>query len=180
MKYFKRIILVSLVTILYLTRLPAQNHDHEHGHDHSELRNEIGIGGGALYSPDHETWGGGFHLHYFRALGLHGKWALGGGLELARIDGNHFTLGAGAKYQPIERLEIGLIPGITFFKHDDDESSDTHGHDDSGYRSRFSVHVEAVYDLLHFGKFHLGPAVDYSWSKDDAHFMLGVHAAYCF
>lgn len=151
-------------------------------HNHSHARNEIGISPGATYSPSHETWGFGIHAHYFRTLSEHSRWAVGGSLEQVSSHGSHWSVSVGPKYQILDRLSIALMPGITFFKHDE-ESHDHAAHaanDPHGKRGRFSLHTELVYDLIHLDHFHLGPTVDYSWSKDDAHFMVGIHCAYSF
>lgn len=148
-------------------------------HSHSHARNEVGISPGVTYSPSHDAWGFGLHAHYFRTLGEHSPWAIGGSLEGVWSHGNHWTVGAGARYTLFDRLNLAVMPGITFFTHDEDGHS-MDGDDSHGNNPRFSLHVELVYDLIHWKQFHLGPAVDYSWSKHDSHFMLGVHCAYGF
>lgn len=154
----------------------AQHHDEGHnGHSHS--RNEIGVSGGGLYGTDDKTWGGGLHIHYYRTLGDHSRWAVGAFAEQAWLEGSHFSAGAGIKFEPVDRLHLGVLPGITVAKHKEEHHGHTHHH---GNKTRFSLHLELVYDLFHWDKFHLGPAFDYSWSKKDSHMMLGVHAAYCF
>jgi hypothetical protein len=151
----------------------AQEHEH-HGHEHS--RNEIGFSGGALYAFGHNEWGSGLHLHYFRTLRLHSKWSLGGGVEQVWVDGSHFNVGAGVKYQLLERLSISALPGISFISHNE---TDAHSAEKPP-KTLFALHLELVYDLFHWDKFHLGTVLDYSWEKRDSHAMLGIHAAYCF
>ncbi len=160
-----KIFISSLSFIFTFISLSAQEHHHSHA------RNEVGLSTGAIYAPNDKMWGVGAHIHYFRTLSEHSKWALGGSFEEAWAEGNHFSIGAGVKYEVIERLELGLLPGITFLKHEEGES---------GYSTHFSLHVEAVYVLFEWKHFHLGPAIDYSWLKGDTHFMLGVHAAFSF
>ena len=146
----------------------------EHGHEHS--RNEIGFSGGLLYAFGHKEWGGGLHLHYFRTLKVNSKWSLGGGIEQAWVDGNHFNVGAGIKYQLLDRLSISALPGTSFISHND---TDKHGENEPR-KTLFTLHFELVYDLFHWDNFHLGTVIDYSWKKSDQHAMLGIHAAYCF
>ena len=172
MKYL-RILIVLIYCLLHTLFIHAQ----EHGHDrHEHSRNEIGISGGALYSFGHREWGGGAHLHYFRTLGLHSKWSLGGSTELAWVDGNHFNLGAGVKYQLFDRLSIALFPGVTFFSHHGNEEHHTH----QPRKAQFTFHFELVYDLFHWDNFHLGTVFDYARTKHDSHAMIGIHAAFCF
>jgi hypothetical protein len=159
------IILLSCVCCTLFTY--AQEHKHEH------FRNEIGFSGGALYAFRHHEWGTGLHVHYFRTLWLHSKWAFGGGFEQAWIDGNHFNVGAGMKYQLIDRLSISALPGVSFISH---KKADTH----QPRKTLFTLHFELVYDIFHWENFHLGTVLDYSWGKSDPHAMIGIHAAFCF
>ncbi len=172
MSYITKLLFISIY-LLGVTTIYAQEHHHH-------LENEIGLSTGAVYSFEHKEWGTGVHIHYFRMLGEHSKWSLGAEVESVWSDGNHYTIGAGVKYEIIDRLNIGLLPGITFLKHHDETHTSHTQHDDSKYESLFSLHVEVVYDLFHWEHFHLGPAVDYSWTKNDPHCAIGVHAAYCF
>ena len=152
---------LKIITILFfLTTTIKASYAQHHDHLHSE--NEIGLSSSAVYSPDHKEWGTGIHVHYFRMLSPHSKWSLGGGIEGVFADDKHFSFNAGVKYEVINRLSISLLPGILFVK------------------PSFSLHTEIVYDLFHWENFHLGTAIDYSWSKDDSHFAVGIHAAYCF
>lgn len=171
-----KVFLLLALVFLPLISLVAQEHNHSHE------RNEIGISPGAIYSPSHRNWGFGIHAHYFRTLGEHSPWALGGSIEQVSAHGSHWSFSLGAKYQLFDRFNLAVMPGVTFINHDDD------GHDHASHaigdehsnRAKFSIHFELVYDLIHWKHFHLGPAVDYSWSKHDAHFMFGVHCAYAF
>jgi len=132
------------------------------------LRNEIGISAGALYSPNHEEWGTAAHIHYFRTVSDRSRWSLGGSVEQAFIDGSHWTFAAGVKYQ-IDHFGLSLMPGVKFLNHDH-----------SSNETLFSLHAEIVYDLFHWKRFHLGPAIDYAWAKNHSHFMLGIHGAFSF
>jgi len=168
MKYLMNFIILFCVSHIY-----AQKHIH---HEHEHSRNEIGFSGGALFSLGHREWGGGAHLHYFRTLSLHSKWSIGGSVEQAWVDGCHFNLGAGIKYQLFNRLSIATFPGVTFFSH---KETDEHGTNEP-QKNRFTLHFELVYDLFHWDSFHMGTVLDYSLVKNDSHAMIGVHAAFCF
>ncbi len=169
---YLRLVITLFICFCTISLLADDHHPHR--------RNEIGFSGGAIYTLDHKVWGGGIHIHYFRTLGEYSRWSLGGGLEQSWSDGNHFSVGVGTKYRIIDRLSIGIIPGIVFFKHDEDDVHAGHEHEKSDRDTRFSVHFEVVYDLFHWERFHFGPAIDYSLSKNDSHFMAGLHFAFCF
>ncbi len=163
--YLPKLFICFLVILTTTYTLRAQEHNHEHA------RNEIGLSTGAIYAPNDNMWGVGAHIHYFRTLCPNSKWSIGGSFEEVWTEGNHFSIGAGVKYEVLENLEIGLLPGVTFLKHEDSGEN---------YKAHFSLHAEVVYNLFHWDHFHLGPAIDYSWLQGDSHIMLGVHAAFCF
>lgn len=161
--------------VVFLGSIAAQEH---HGHSHS--RNEVGISGGAVYSFDHSQWGPGVHVHYYRTLGEHSRWSVGGMVEYVSVHGDHMAVGAGVKYQLTEKLSFGVLPGATFLRHEEHEHHGDHSHVHKDRETLFSVHVELVYDLFHWDKFHLGPVIDYSYARKDSHGMIGVHGAFCF
>lgn len=158
---------------LFCTERIYSQHDHEHN------RNEIGINTGALYALGDEKWGSGVHLHYFRTLGDHSRWAIGGFVEQTLFFDSHFSLGAGVRFNVFDKLYLSAMPGIAFTKHKHDH--DHYGHEshdhDNKTKTKFSIHGELVYSLFEWKGFHMGPAFDYSWSKGDSHIMLGIHAA---
>lgn len=162
----------------------------EHHHKTSDpmachmSRNEIGLSGGALYGPAHGEWGGGAHLHFFRTLRPQSRWAWGAmaGADWMK-DGTHLTLGAGMRYALPWRMEVSLMPGLALARHDMDGMDAHEGHDHGSpandkYKAYFATHAEWVWHALAIGRFHLGPAIDYSWMKDDSHLMLGLHGAW--
>ena len=161
------------LVILSFGNICAQEHER---HTHKHLRNEIGFSGGALYAIGHKEWGGGVHLHYFRTLKPHSKLSLGGGIEQAWVDGSHFNIAAGAKYQIFDRLSISALPGASFITHKETATHDTH----EQKKTLFTIHFELVYDIFHWDKIHLGTVLHYSWKAKDQHAMIGVHIAYCF
>ena len=166
----KHILSCILLLFLFPLNMFSQEHEHEHA------RNEIGISPGITYSPSHKEWGFGVHAHYFRTLGEHSPWALGGSIEQVSSHGSHWTISAGGKYEIFDRLNIGVMPGVTFFHHTH-EHAEEHEHTS---KAQFSMHFELGYDLIHTKHFHFGPAIDYSWTRHDNHLMLGIHCAYGF
>lgn len=168
--------IISLIVFMALLPLSVGAQEQEHAHTHA--RNEIGISPGVTYSPSHKEWGFGIHAHYFRTLGEHSPWALGASIEQVSSHGSHWTISAGAKYELFDKLNIGVMPGITFLHHIHEAEHDTkHEHTN---KAQFSMHFELSYDLIHTEHFHFGPAIDYSWTRHDNHLMLGIHCAYGF
>ena len=179
----KKICVWCLIVISVLTGADNLYAQHEHHDHHHHGRNEIGLNTGTLYAIDDNKWGSGVHLHYFRSLGDHSRWAIGGFVEQTFFFDSHFSVGLGAKFRVIDNLYFSALPGLTFSKHSHDHHEgdghdhETHNHESDKTKTKFSVHTELIYNVIRWKKFHMGPAIDYSWSKDDSHFMLGVHAA---
>ncbi|MGL5318181.1 MAG: hypothetical protein ACRC9Q_05750 [Bacteroidales bacterium] len=149
-------------------------------HNHVHGRNEIGLSVGPSYSFDHKEWKASAHVHYFRLLKPHSRWALGAGVESVFGEGSHYNFSAGVKYSPINHVQIALMPGVNLVK-----EKGEHGHSGEDafhdkFSVRFAMHAEMVADLLIIGNFHMGPTMDFSWSKHHSHLMLGVHTAYSF
>lgn len=156
---FKSLLLLVLVILCADLKVKAQENHKKHecgGHP----RNELGLGASAAYEVNHREWAPSFHLHYFRALTPHSRWALGGGIEYMKEEKRHFEIGLGVRYELIEKLHLTVVPGVTVTD-----------------KARFSVHSEVVYEVLHCGRFHLGPVAGYAWSKGHAHCSIGLHTA---
>ena len=162
---WRRIVLFMAISWLGIDYVVAQKGSHHHD------RNEIGFGFGAVYAMDDKVWGKGAHLHYFRSVKPESRLSFGCGLEQVWAGGQHFSINAGVKYELFERFDLGVMPGVTFFKH---------LHENQGGNSRFSLHFEVAYNLFNRGNFHLAPVVDYARVRGDAHLMPGLHLAYCF
>ncbi len=155
----KKVLLFTALIACSVQFLKAQQKQIEHQHP----RNEIGIGAGAAYEFNHREWLPSFHFHYFRTISPHSHWALGGGVEYLKSDEKHVEIALGARYQPIENLHLTLLPGVTMTD-----------------KVRFSVHVEAIYEVVHIDRFHLGPVFGYAWSHAHSHCSVGIHLAVSF
>jgi hypothetical protein len=189
MKYFNKAIIFSFL-LFFVSNIYAQEHsceehdckEHTHkAHSHSS-RNEIGFSTGAFYGINHKEWGSGLHLHYFRTLKPHSKWALGAGFEQVWVDGSHFNVSAGVRYHLLNQLSVAAFPGVTFVSHKDEHESHLERsvieHEDN--KPKFTMHFELVYDFFHWRNVHFGAVLDYAWKRHDSHAMIGIHTAICF
>lgn len=152
----KKILMFVVVLFIAISGVKAQ-------HDHDHPRNEIGLGVSGVYEINHKEFSPGFHAHYFRSFSPHSDWAWGGGVEYVRGDEDHFEIGMGVRYEPVRKLQLSLLPGISIA----DEV-------------QFSLHSELIYEAFHISKIHLGPVIGYAWTKDHSHLSAGVHIAYAF
>ncbi|MGL5013236.1 MAG: hypothetical protein ACRC6V_02965 [Bacteroidales bacterium] len=165
-----------VTSILATSCLVINAQSHVHG------QNEIGISFGPNYSTQHKEWRAGAHMHYFRGLTPHSRWKLGGGLEYIFGGGKHYNVSLGASYSPFRHFHVTLMPGVNFINEDDHDHGEIvmDDHESDDLKVGFALHGEVVYDLVVIGKFHLGPTIDFSWSKNHSHFMAGIHTAYSF
>lgn len=156
----KKGILVVLAAATSVLGLRAQERA-GHG-EHAHPRNEAGLSLGAAYGIEHKEWAPAIHAHYFRTLAPHSRWALGAGIEFIPGEERHWEIGAGARFQVLNDLQLSLMPGISIVD-----------------KAKFSLHTEAVYEAIHLGGFHFGPVVGYAWTRDHSHVSAGIHARFC-
>lgn len=171
---------ITILLLFFTLSLPVDLMAQKQKQAHIHKRNEIGLSPGVIYSPSHHSWGLGIHAHYFRTLADHSPWALGASVEQVFSHGTHWTISAGGKYELIHQLNLAVMPGITFLHHHAGEHDHTDTEEAHAHKIQFSLHIELGYDLIHLPHFHFGPAIDYSWTRNDTHFMLGIHCAYVF
>ena len=157
----KKGILVVLAAATSVLGLRAQERA-GHG-EHAHPRNEAGLSLGAAYGIEHKEWAPAIHAHYFRTLAPHSRWALGAGIEFIPGEERHWEIGAGARFQVLNDLQLSLMPGISIVD-----------------KAKVSLHTEAVYEAIHLWGFHFGPVVGYAWTRDHSHVSAGIHAAFAF
>ena len=140
------------------------HNDHDH-HDHIHQHNwELGFAGGLVRLISEKENAPGFHLHVLRNIGKSGKFSMGPGLEFIADEHKHLGAVLSFGYRPIHPLYLGISPGVALPVDSHDEHSEP----------AFSTHFETLYEF-ELEHFHLGPMMEYSWSAEDRHFMVGLH-----
>lgn len=154
------IIKVFLITSsLFFSTFTFAQQSHQHNHQ----QHEVGVSIGGAYGIEHREWAPVIHAHYFRSFTPHSRWAFGGGVEYIPGDEQHAEVAAGVRFEPIDKLQLSLMQGISIAE-----------------KTRFSVHAEVIYEVLHWGNFHMGPVAGYAWTKDHSHCSVGLHFALAF
>ena len=105
----KKGILVVLAAATSVLGLRAQERA-GHG-EHAHPRNEAGLSLGAAYGIEHKEWAPAIHAHYFRTLAPHSRWALGAGIEFIPGEERHWEIGAGARFQVLNDLQLSADAG---------------------------------------------------------------------
>ncbi len=128
--------------------------------------NEFGTAIGPVIDVNEKRVGVGLHFHYIRMLKDKLKsFGIGGGIETVFSDQSHYNVSVLFVYRPIHPLWISVGPGITYF----DELDQT----------KFSVHLETGYEF-DVNIVHIGPMIEYAFSANDHHFMIGIHVGFPF
>ncbi|MCF8380698.1 MAG: hypothetical protein K9H49_14085 [Bacteroidales bacterium] len=134
----------------------------------TEKTNELGAGIGMSYIKNEGLWAPGFHLHYGKSIDKKQRISIGAGLEFLLDEHVHTSvvLALGYNITPCLYLGygVGIDPAIIF---------------DGDNKFKFDQHLELAYEFdLDF--IHLGPMIEYGLSKEDQHYMLGVHGGFTF
>ncbi|MDP6526326.1 MAG: hypothetical protein QGH15_19105 [Kiritimatiellia bacterium] len=140
--------------------------DHAHAHHgHALSGPELGISAGYVHLEEEEEDALGLHAHLLHRLGDHGiqrHLAIGLGAEYLFADEEHYALMVSLAAYPWRGLVLSVSPGVQWAEHEGDAETE------------YSTHLEATY-VFPFGEYDIGPVVDYSWTKDESHYMLGLH-----
>lgn len=162
----KRFITIISILLVYHTLsfgnilVDSPQEDEDHHHHHSNW--EAGVAVGGVYLINESGFAPGLHMHLLRRLPKWERVSLGLGLESVFDEHTHFNTAIVAKYDLWKGLSVVLSPGLLFLKHETEWDAD------------FSTHFEMLYEFQ-VGKIHLGPVIEYSYSKHDKHLMLGLH-----
>ena len=156
MRIFTKVFIFMVSLTLFSEVYAQEEHDH---HDH--YKNEVGGALGIVFNLKEQHTASGFHLHYTRMFSgkLH-NFGITPGVEFIVGKDVHYTLHLMLVYRPTHGWWLGAGPGITYFQHHDEVD--------------FSGHIETGYEF-DAGSIHFGPVIEYSWSTDDQHIMLGLH-----
>ena len=155
-------LLMTLLTVIISLNSFAQHADHSHNHNHH--KNEIGISVSPVWFVKESVFSYGIHLHYARTI-ADSKFGLGLGVERIFDEHKHNTLGLEMIYRPIERLSISISPGIAA--------------EDGNPKVHFAFHQETTYEF-EIKKFHIGPALEFAFDREDIHISFGIHIGYGF
>ncbi len=140
--------------------------------------NSIGFGMGMAHIISESEWAPAFHLHYSKCIDQKQRFSIGIGMDLLMGDHKHTSATLAIEYSPLPGLSIGYGPGIVFSIGDDPEPVSPNGTTED-HRVHFSQHFELSYEFdLDF--IQIGPMVEYEFSGDDKHIMLGLHAGISF
>lgn len=155
-----KIIVYTTLILSFPLVLIAQEAGSSEIHHHEHHAHEIGIGTSPVYIVNEKEISFGLHIHYLYNL-PHTKFGLGLGYERIFDDHKHSTIGLTFNYQPVEKLNLSISPGL---------ASENNAFD----QSVFALHFETSYEFeIH--DFHLGPVFEVAAAKEDVHISLGLH-----
>lgn len=150
--------------------------------------NNIGFGTGMVHIINESEWAPALHLHYSKCIDRKQRFSIGTGMDLLFGDHKHTSVSLAVEYSPLPGLSIGYGPGIEFPLGDVPEIESSTGTDPEieapdgiteDHGVQFCQHIELAYEFdLDF--MQIGPMVEYEFSGDDRHIMLGLHAGISF
>jgi len=151
----RKVLIVFMFLVQVGLSANAQSHDHEHSHVH-----EVGISLAPVYFFGEEELSLATHVHYVYNF-PHTKFGVGLGYERIFDEHKHNFVGVELNYRPIHKLTLNVSPGVAFEGEHPDEKD-------------FGLHFETVYEF-EFGRFHLGPVLEFAYHSEDVHISLGIH-----
>jgi hypothetical protein len=134
-----------------------------HGHEVSGL--ELALSTGYVRLVEEREDALGVHAHLLHRLGNDGlrrHLAIGLGAEYLFSEERHYALLFSLAANPWRGLVLAVSPGVQWAEHEGDTES------------AYSTHIEAAY-VVPIGQYDLGPVIDYSWTGDERHYMIGLH-----
>ena len=140
----------------------AHIHAH-HGHDLSGL--ELGLSAGYVHLAEEDEDIPGVHAHLLQRLGDEGirrHLAVGVGAEYLFAEEEHYAFMFSFAAYPWRGLVLSVSPGVQWAEHE------------GGTEAEYSTHLEAAY-VFSVGHYDIGPVIDYSRTKDEEHYMVGLH-----
>lgn len=140
------------------------HHGHAH-HGHDTSGPELGLSAGYVHLEEEDEDVLGVHCHLSQRLGNDGirkHLAAGIGAEYLFADGEHYALMLTIAAYPWRGLVLSVSPGVQWAEHDGDTETE------------YATHLEAAY-VFSLGEFDIGPVIGYSWTRDEEHYMVGLH-----
>jgi len=139
-----------------------ENSDHDHEHDHLH---EFGVSVSPVYFIKEKDLSAAVHLHYTYNI-PETRFGLGLAYEHIFDEHRHNFFGVEGSFRPVHPLSFSLTPGITYEGKDFNEK-------------QFALHFETAYEF-ELSHFHVGPALEFAYHKEDFHISLGLHFGFGF
>ena len=166
---------LALAMCIWTLAGPARSEEaHDHGHHGHDLSGpELGLSAGYVHLQEEEENVLGVHAHLLKRLGDEGisrYFAIGLGAEYLFSDSAHYAAMLSFAAHPWRGLALSVSPGVQWAEHEDEHE----GEHEAEVEAEYSTHIEATY-VFPLGKYDIGPLIDYSWTKDEVHYMIGIH-----
>ncbi len=149
-------ILFSFCFIASWSQQDTSSSEKEHSHVHPFF--EIGFSSAAVRLIEEKEITVGFHTHILANISHHLPFSAGMGYEYILDEHPHHSIGVLIGWNPVHELFFSVSPGVTTNKGN----------------FQFTTHLEVNY-AFELGKIHLGPSVEYAYSKGDTHISIGIH-----
>ena len=159
-----KVLTVATVGLIGLSTAALSEEDHHGAHKAHEW--ELGVSVGYVNLKTEGEEGTMLDLHLMKELdgdGLEKYFSVGLGAEVVFSHDNHYVAMVILAYHPTENIVLSVAPGLEWAKHDGETERE------------YVTHYEAVYNLIHSEKYHIGPMIGYSKTKESEDYTVGIH-----
>ena len=95
--------------------------------------------------------------------GFEKYFSVGLGAEVVFSHENHYVAMVVFAYHPTENIVLSVAPGLEWAKHDGE------------WEREYVTHYEAIYNIYNSEKYHIGPMIGYSKTKEAEDYTVGIH-----
>ena len=155
---------VATVCLVGLSTAAMSEEDHYGAHKAHDWELGVGVGYVNLKTEDEE--GAVLDLHLMKELdgdGFEKYFSVGLGAEVVFSHENHYVAMVVFAYHPTENIVLSVSPGLEWAKHD------------GTWEREYVTHYEAIYNIYNSEKYHIGPMIGYSKTKEAEDYTVGIH-----
>ena len=155
---------VATVCLVGLSTAAMSEEDHYGAHKAHDWELGVGVGYVNLKTEDEE--GAVLDLHLMKELdgdGFEKYFSVGLGAEVVFSHENHYVAMVVFAYHPTENIVLSVAPGLEWAKHDGE------------WEREYVTHYEAIYNIYNSEKYHIGPMIGYSKTKEAEDYTVGIH-----
>ena len=155
---------VATVCLVGISTAAMSKEDHHGAHGAHDWELGVGVGYVNLKTEDEE--GAVLDLHLMKELdgdGFEKYFSVGLGAEVVFSHENHYVAMVVFAYHPTENIVLSVSPGLEWAKHD------------GTWEREYVTHYEAIYNIYNTEKYHIGPMIGYSKTKEAEDYTVGIH-----
>jgi len=159
-----KVLAVASLGVAGLSTAALSEEEHHGVHEAHEW--ELGLSVGYTNLKTEGEDGVMLDTHLMKRLGDDGfkkYFAAGLGAEVVLSHENHYVAMIVFAYLPTDNLVLSVAPGLEWAKHE------------GTWEREYVTHYEAIYNIYNSEKYHIGPMIGYSKTKEAEDYSVGIH-----